>query len=93
VTRRATPLHLVVPGCEAVRTHVSARIDGEVVAAASRATTQHLRLCPDCRRFEVLATELRRRLRVRPAPELRDLAGSIVQALDVAAPARSTAAP
>lgn len=62
--------------CESVREAMSALLDGEPMPLTAQVVADHVRLCPDCGRWEADAADLNRTLRVAPAdpvPDLSDL--------------------
>lgn len=67
------------PSCERARAALSARLDGELDASASRELDRHLEGCPDCRAQERDLRWLRRSLRVQPLEqEVPDLTEAIM---------------
>jgi predicted anti-sigma-YlaC factor YlaD len=77
--------------CTQIRQAISASLDGEQPGVDDRAVAAHLARCPECRAFRERAIALHRSVRVEPAPDLADLAPSILAALD--AGARAAPAP
>jgi predicted anti-sigma-YlaC factor YlaD len=72
--------------CEQAREAISAELDGEASAGDLVALAEHLRGCAGCTEFRDRAMALHRRIRVLPAPVVRDVAG------DIAARVRTDAA-
>ena len=67
--------------CEASRERVSLQLDGEISREESTVLEEHLRTCADCRAYQSSLHELRRRLRLAPAPSARDLTGPVLEIL------------
>ena len=67
--------------CELVRLDLSARMDGEVDTVRSRELDSHLEGCADCRRYETSLRQVKRAVRLQPAPEVPDLAPRILAAI------------
>lgn len=67
------------PICARMREEISARLDGEVDAATSRALDEHLRDCPGCLAHQAQLERVRTRLRVAEAPTVPDLTQPIMQ--------------
>jgi hypothetical protein len=66
---------------EAFRADLSARMDGEVTAARSQELDEHLSTCSDCRSYEASLRKVKRAVRLQVAPEVPDLAASIMRAV------------
>jgi predicted anti-sigma-YlaC factor YlaD len=71
--------------CELTQRALSARLDGEEAEISVEAVEAHLSTCGDCRHFAAGVTTLHRRVRVRPAEPVPDLADRILLAADAAA--------
>jgi predicted anti-sigma-YlaC factor YlaD len=65
--------------CERWQEAVSALIDGEDPVLDPRLVAAHLDRCASCREFRAVATEARRRSRVREAEPLADIAGKVTK--------------
>jgi Putative zinc-finger len=66
------------PICADVRPELSARLDGELDAAALERVESHLSTCPHCRRYESELKAARRAVRVQPVGPVPDLTDSIM---------------
>ena len=67
--------------CAQIREAVSARLDGEAPGVDDTTLYQHLGGCPDCRAFARDAEDLRRAVRLEPAPPIPDLAPTVLLAI------------
>ena len=70
------------PECEAARETLSALLDGEDPGLSTQWLTTHLVDCAPCRDWYAAATELKRRTRLVVAPDIPDLAPTILARLD-----------
>jgi predicted anti-sigma-YlaC factor YlaD len=68
----------VIVDCQTCREAISARLDGEAEPVPAAQTDEHLHACSECRAWQERAAELSRSLRVRQAPPVPDLVGSIM---------------
>lgn len=73
-----------VMSCDRWELAISARVDGEAPEVEPRLLDAHLATCAACRRFEAVAAQTRREVRLRPAPELPDLSRRIVRLTAIA---------
>lgn len=64
--------------CEAARLRLSARLDGQLDSPERSELDDHLARCADCRFYEQHLHDLRRSLRLVPAPPTPDLTNQIV---------------
>lgn len=74
--------------CADVRVACSARLDGEATGVDDDAVGAHLARCPACAAHERSLTDLDRRVRLRPAEPVPDLAAGIVARVAPPTPAR-----
>jgi predicted anti-sigma-YlaC factor YlaD len=67
--------------CDAARTAISARLDGEDLGVEATALNEHLARCRACRAFAAEAESVHRDLRLARAPEVPDLTAPILAAI------------
>ncbi|WP_040791570.1 zf-HC2 domain-containing protein [Nocardia paucivorans] len=72
--------------CSVARECLSARLDGEAESVPAARLDEHLRRCPDCRRWHVAAAESTQRFRLAVAAPVPDLDERVLAA--VLTPAR-----
>jgi predicted anti-sigma-YlaC factor YlaD len=77
-------------GCEEVRAALSALMDGEDPGIDPTSALTHVEACAGCRAYRAAAADLHRRVRVRSAPELPDLAQRVLDRVADDAAARTT---
>jgi predicted anti-sigma-YlaC factor YlaD len=65
--------------CVTCREAVSARLDGEAEPVPAEQTDEHLASCVSCRSWQARAGESSRTMRVRRAPEVPDLADTVLE--------------
>jgi predicted anti-sigma-YlaC factor YlaD len=68
--------------CELMRAAISADFDGEELPVAREVLERHLAGCSACRAYQAAGVALNRKVRLSPAPEVPNLTGSILAAID-----------